>query len=405
MNVLGIDTSCDDTAVAVVADGRVIRSSVIMSQTRLHAEHGGVVPEVASRRHLEDMRPAVTRALEEAGLGLNDLDMVAATVGPGLAGSLMVGYNLGRALALGRCLSFVPVNHMEGHIYSAWLDPSRLPGSAPLPEEPRFPLLVLIVSGGHTELVLMTDHGAFRRLGATRDDAAGEAFDKVGRLLGLPYPGGPSVQRAAADLPAGQKPIALPRAWLRGGYDFSFSGLKTAVLHLVQEREGQASPPAPLPTTGEGSRNPSLSTVGEGGRRPSPSAVGDGSEGDPARIVEQKDGPRGLAAQGRLSPGWVSAVAAGFQDSVADVLATKTATAAREFGVRDVVLCGGVAANEAVRERLRAALPAEAVLHVPPPALCTDNGAMIAAAGYYRRDTAVAPVASIDVQPGLTLPL
>jgi len=365
MNILGIDTSCDDTAVAVVAEGRVIRSSVIMSQTRLHAEHGGVVPEVASRRHLEDMRPAVTRALEEAGIGLDDLDMVAATVGPGLAGSLMVGYNLGRALALGRRLPFVPVNHMEGHIYSAWLDPSRPPGSAPLPAEPRFPLLVLIVSGGHTELVLMTDHGAYRRLGATRDDAAGEAFDKVGRLLGLPYPGGPSVQRAAADLPAGQKPIALPRAWLRGGYDFSFSGLKTAVLHLVQEQEGRPSPP--------------------GAEQPSPPTAGEGSRG--------------------LSPRWVSAVAAGFQESVAEVLATKTATAAQEFGVRDVVLCGGVAANEAVRQRLRVALPAEIVLHIPPPALCTDNGAMIAAAGYYRRDTAVTPVTSLDVQPGLALPL
>ncbi len=386
MNVLGIDTSCDDTAVAVAADGRVIRSSVIMSQTRLHAEHGGVVPEVASRRHLEDMRPAVTRALKEAGIGLDDLDMVAATVGPGLAGSLMVGYNLGRALALGRRLPFVPVNHMEGHIYSAWLDPSRPPGSAPLPAEPRFPLLVLIVSGGHTELVLMTDHGAYRRLGATRDDAAGEAFDKVGRLLGLPYPGGPSVQRAAADLPVGHKFIALPRAWLRGGYDFSFSGLKTAVLHLVQEQEGQPSPPTRADWSlgsAEPTAQPALPTAGEGS--PSRQRSGEGSRG--------------------VSPEWVSAVAAGFQESVADVLATKTATAAREFGVRDVVLCGGVAANEAVRQRLRAALPAEMVLHIPPPALCTDNGAMIAAAGYYRRDTAVAPVASPDVQPGLALPL
>ncbi len=391
MNVLGIDTSCDDTAVAVVADGRVIRSSVIMSQTRLHAEHGGVVPEVASRRHLEDMRPAVTRALEEAGIGLDDLDMVAATVGPGLAGSLMVGYNLGRALALGRRLPFVPVNHMEGHIYSAWLDPSRPPGSAPLPVEPRFPLLVLIVSGGHTELVLMTDHGAYRRLGATRDDAAGEAFDKVGRLLGLPYPGGPSVQRAAADLPIGHKSIALPRAWLRGGYDFSFSGLKTAVLHLVQEQEGQPSPPTPLPTAGEGS--PSRQVSGE----ESPSRQVSGEE-SPSRQVSGEES-RGL------SPEWVSAVAAGFQESVADVLATKTATAAREFGVRDVVLCGGVAANETVRQRLRAALPAETVLHIPPTALCTDNGAMIAAAGYHRRNTAVAPVTSMGVQPGLALPL
>ncbi len=356
VNVLGIDTSCDDTAVAVVADGRHIRSSVVLSQQSLHAEHGGVVPEVASRRHLEAIRPAVTRALDEAGLTLDDIGLVAATVGPGLAGSLMVGYNLGRALALGRKLPFAPVNHLEGHIYSAWLIPS-IPGAdtgsagAPLvPDdavvrEPALPLLVLIVSGGHTELVLMRDHGVYQRLGGTRDDAAGEAFDKVGRLLGLPYPGGPAVQRAAAALPAGVQPAALPRAWMRGGYDFSFSGLKTAVLHLTR-------------------------------------AAGEGI--DEARV---------------------DAIAAGFQDSVADVLATKTAAAAAAYGVRGVALCGGVAANREVRERLRRVLPAALPLHVPPPALCTDNGAMIAAAGYYRRAEAVSPAAGGPVQPNLALPV
>jgi N6-L-threonylcarbamoyladenine synthase len=344
-NVLGIDTSCDDTAVAVVADGRHIRSSLVLSQQALHAEHGGVVPEVASRRHLETIRPAVTRALDEAGLTLDDIDLVAATVGPGLAGSLMVGYNFGRALALGRGLPFAPVNHLEGHIYSAWLIPPDREGEDPPPPAPALPLLVLIVSGGHTELVLMTDHGAYQRLGGTRDDAAGEAFDKVGRLLGLPYPGGPSVQRAAAALPEGAEAATLPRAWMRGSYDFSFSGLKTAVLHLTRD-------------TGEPL--------------------------DEARI---------------------DAIAAGFQDSVADVLATKTVAAAREYGARGVALCGGVAANGAVRERLRRLLPAELPLHVPPPALCTDNGAMIAAAGYYRRVEAVSPAASGLIQPNLALPV
>ena len=343
VNVLGIDTSCDDTAVAVVAGGRHIRSSIVLSQQALHAEHGGVVPEVASRRHLEAIRPAVTRALDEAGLTLDDIDLVAATVGPGLAGSLMVGYNFGRALALGRELPFAPVNHLEGHIYSAWLIPSDREGDNP--PAPALPLLVLIVSGGHTELVLMTGRGANQRLGGTRDDAAGEAFDKVGRLLGLPYPGGPSVQRAAAALPEGAEAATLPRAWMRGSYDFSFSGLKTAVLHLTRD-------------TGEPL--------------------------DEARI---------------------DAIAAGFQDSVADVLATKTVAAAREYGARGVALCGGVAANGAVRERLRRLLPAELPLHVPPPALCTDNGAMIAAAGYYRRVEAVSPAASGLIQPNLALPV
>ena len=340
MNVLGIDTSCDDTAVAVVAAGRHILSSVVMSQQRLHADHGGVVPEVASRRHLEEIRPAVARALAEAGLDLAGIAAVAATAGPGLAGSLLVGYNLGRALAFGRRLPFIPVNHLEGHIYSAWLIASE-----PLPPEPDLPLLVLIVSGGHTELVLMRAHGVYHRLGGTRDDAAGEAFDKVGRLLGLGYPGGPAVQRAAAALPADVAPAALPRARLPGTYDFSFSGLKTAVLHLVQEL-----------------------------------------------------GPAATALQ-------MNAIAAGFQASVAEVLAGKTATATRQYEVRGVALCGGVAANTAVREALRTALPPDLPLHVPPTWLCTDNAAMIAAAGFYRRESAVPPAASDDVQPGLGLPL
>lgn len=342
MNILGIDTSCDDTAAAVVVDGRQIGSSVVLSQQRFHAEHGGVVPEVASRLHLDQIGPVVERALSEAGLELRSIDAVGATVGPGLAGSLLVGYNFGRALALARHLPFVPVNHLEGHIYSAWLLPQTVNGGEA--RAPGTPLVILIVSGGHTELVLMMAHGQYRRLGGTRDDAAGEAFDKVGRLLGLMFPGGPAIESAAAALPSNTPPITMPRAWLKGTYDFSFSGLKTAALNLIRA-------------------------------------------GDP--LI---DGTR------------VSALAAGFQESVADVLASKTITAVHDFAAESVVLCGGVAANIAVREALRARLPPEVSLHVPIPALCTDNGAMIAAAAYYRLENATAPFGIDDVSPGLTLP-
>ncbi len=361
MNVLGIDTSCDDTAVAIVAGGRIVLSSVISSQTGLHAATGGVVPEVASRRHLDDICPALMRALDEAGLGLKKIDAVAATVGPGLAGSLMVGYNLARSLAWASDKPFIAVNHLEGHIYSAWLAEDDAP-----PPPPAFPVLILIVSGGHTELVMMAGHGRYGRLGGTRDDAAGEAFDKVGRLLGLPYPGGPAIQ-AAAERALGRGAIALPRAWLRGNDDFSFSGLKTAVLHLTQAHADEQPD-----RTEAGSIAPAIEQTAPGAAN---------------------------------ADGWVNAVAAGFQDSVADVLATKTAAAARRQRVASVVLCGGVAANSAIKARLRAALPDGLPLYVPRPAFCTDNGAMIAAAAYYRLDTAVDPAHSPDVSPGLALPL
>lgn len=393
MYVLGIDTSCDDTAAAVVADGRRILSSVVMSQQRLHAEHGGVVPEVASRRHLEEIRPAVEQALADAGMGLDEISAVGATVGPGLAGSLIVGYNMGRALALGRGVPFVAVNHLEGHIYSAWLiaDAARASLGVGGVPEPEWPLVVLIVSGGHTELVLMSGHGRYRRLGGTRDDAAGEAFDKVGRLLGLEYPGGPAIQRAAAALPPGTAAVALPRAWLRGGYDFSFSGLKTAVLHMVQQNDSERA----------GTAGERMKHTRTRGHPPAVHAAG-----------EQTAIPRSDAEAEAVR---IHAIAAGFQESVAEVLAVKTARAAEEFGARGVALCGGVAANSAVRESLRAALPPELPLFVPPPWLCTDNGAMIAAAGYYRLVASgfgVAEGASpdsaevgADVRPGLALPV
>ncbi|MEO9255665.1 MAG: tRNA (adenosine(37)-N6)-threonylcarbamoyltransferase complex transferase subunit TsaD [Tepidiformaceae bacterium] len=223
MNVLAIESSCDETAAAVVVDGRVVRSSVVASQIELHAKYGGIVPEVASRQHLLNIIPVVREALEEAGCTLDDIDAVAGTRGPGLAGSLLVGYNAAKAIAFGRDLPFLGTNHLEGHIYANWLTEGP---------EPRFPALALVVSGGHTDLVFMRGHGHYERLGGTRDDAAGEAFDKVGRLLGLPFPGGPHVAKAALD--GGKSKLELPRAWMQGTFDFSFSGIKTAVLHVVR---------------------------------------------------------------------------------------------------------------------------------------------------------------------------
>ena len=224
MNVLAIESSCDETAAAVVVDGRTALSSVVASQVDLHARYGGVVPEVASRQHLRNIGPVIREALEAANLTLDDIDAVAGTRGPGLAGSLLVGYNAAKAIAYARDLPFLGVNHLEGHIYANWLVEGP---------EPKFPALCLVVSGGHTDLVFMRGHGQYQRLGGTRDDAAGEAFDKVGRLLGLPFPGGPHVAKAAEQ--GGPSDLKLPRAWMPGTFDFSFSGLKTAVLHTVRD--------------------------------------------------------------------------------------------------------------------------------------------------------------------------
>ena len=230
MRVLAIESSCDETAAAVIEDGRTARSSVVASQVDLHAKYGGVVPEVASRHHLRKIVPVISEALDDAGCTLDEIDAVAGTRGPGLAGSLLVGYNAAKAIAFGRELPFIGINHLEGHIYANWLVEGP---------EPEFPALCLVVSGGHTDLVLMRSHGQYERLGGTRDDAAGEAFDKVGRLLGLPFPGGPHVAKAA--LEGGPSKLQLPRAWMHGTFDFSFSGLKTAALHVV--RDGQYSVP------------------------------------------------------------------------------------------------------------------------------------------------------------------
>lgn len=317
MKILGIETSCDETAAAVVEDGRLLLANVIASQAALHGRYGGVVPEVASRQHLEAILPVVDATLRDAGCSWRDIDAIAVTSGPGLVGALLVGVNAAKALAYGRDLPLVGVNHLEAHLYASWIDeahPSAHQGALP----PRFPLLGLIVSGGHTDLVVQSGHGRIRRLGRTRDDAAGEAFDKVARLLGLGFPGGPAIERAAAG--AAEPSFRLPRAWLGESDDVSFSGLKTAVLHLVRGDKG----PAP---------------------------------------------PAGVTA-------------AAFQDAVVDVLATKTARAAGREGVKSVVLSGGVAANGPLRRAIAQRSPVP--VHVPSPVLCTDNGAMVAACAFYR---------------------
>lgn len=227
--MLAIESSCDETAAAVIEGGTTIHSTVVASQVDLHAKYGGIVPEVASREHLRQIAPVVREAFSEAGCTLDDIDAVCATRGPGLAGALLVGYSTGKAIAFGRDLPFLGVNHLEGHVYANWLVEGP---------PPTFPALCLVVSGGHTDLILMREHGQYERLGGTLDDAAGEAFDKSGRLLGLPFPGGPAISKLAAT--AGASALRLPRSWLRGTCDFSFSGLKTAVLHAV--REERASP-------------------------------------------------------------------------------------------------------------------------------------------------------------------
>jgi N6-L-threonylcarbamoyladenine synthase len=365
--VLGIETSCDETSAAVVSGGRRVLSSVVSSQFDLHECHGGVVPELAARRHVTAIVPVVAQALREAAVDRNDLDAIAVTEGPGLAGALVVGMNAakGMAYALGRPL--VAVNHLEAHIYANWLC------DAPdLPEEPLFPILCLLVSGGHTELILMTGHGHFRHLGRTLDDAAGEAFDKGARLLGLGFPGGPAVQEAARK--GDPHAFALPRAWLEGTHDFSFSGLKTALLRLTE----------PMRVQKKSDREPGVTSP------PGPTG--------PFR-------PHQPPVYKVSSP--IADLAAAFQEAIIEPLAVKTARAALEFGARTVVLAGGVAANALLRERLRHEVRERCGPDVPVAypafAYCTDNAAMVAGAAAWiiRRGDLVGWEA--DVHPRLPL--
>ncbi len=383
MLVLGIESSCDETGAAVVSDGRYLLSNVVASQAEIHERYGGVVPEVASRQQLATIIPVIETALEQSGAQWSDLDGIAATYGPGLAGSLLIGLTAAKTLALARNLPFIGINHLEAHIYANWLrkggQPAQVRQAARLTGDtgydyqegdPQFPVLCLIVSGAHTELVLIRRHGHYELLGRTRDDAAGEAFDKVARILGLGYPGGPAIQRAAGERRASTHPYyKLPRAWLRGTYDFSFSGLKTAVLHTVQGAQGGAS------------GNPS-----------------------PAEARGHQ-----YVRQGAQAAGWggisVPDLAAGFQEAVVDVLATKTRMAAEEYRVAHVLLAGGVAANKLLRTRLEQELrPLNIPLTYPPIEFCTDNAAMIAAAGYFHLRLGERHGLDLDVKPNLQLP-
>lgn len=329
--ILAIESSCDETACAVIEDGRRLLASTVASQMEIHARYGGVFPEVASRQHVLSIIPVVNQVLAKANLSLTDMDAIAVTRGPGLAGSLVVGMNMAKGISLGLGLPIVGVNHLEGHIYSAWIYNA---GEA-MPLEPQFPLMALLVSGGHTELNLMTDHLTYKRLGSTLDDAAGEAFDKVGRLLGLPFPGGPAIQKAAeTGDPARFK---FTRAKLDNPYEFSFSGLKTAVLYAVNDLK---------------KRNENVP---------------------------------------------VEDMAASFQETVVDILFKKTMQAARDFGAKEILVAGGVSANRALRDRFQS--QTEFKVHIPAFSLCTDNAAMIAAAGYYRYALGHVSEMDMDVQP------
>ena len=330
--ILGIESSCDETAVAIIKNGREITANVVSSQIESHKRFGGVVPEIASRHHVEQITIVIEEAMKQANLSFAEIDAIAVTEGPGLVGALLIGVNAAKALAFAHNLPLVPVHHIAGHIYA-----NRLV------KEMEFPLLALVVSGGHTELVYMKKHGHFEVIGETRDDAAGEAFDKVARTLNLPYPGGPHIDRLAQ---VGSPTIDLPRAWLEeGSYDFSFSGLKSAVINTVHNAEQRGE------------------------------------------TIEPED------------------LAASFQASVIDVVVTKTVKAVAEYDVKQLVVAGGVAANKGLRDALEKAFSSnkEIELVIPPLSLCTDNAAMIAAAGSIMFEKGIRAELSLNANPGLEI--
>jgi N6-L-threonylcarbamoyladenine synthase len=334
MKILGIESSCDETAASVVEDGMKILSNKIASQVEIHARYGGVVPEVASRQHMLSIIPIIEQAMSEAKVNWVDLEAIAVTKGPGLAGSLLVGVNAAKSIALARKLPLIGVNHLEGHIYANWLAGSSI----------SFPVICLIVSGGHSDLVLMRGHGEYTLLGRTRDDAAGEAFDKVARILGLGYPGGPIIQKAAEN---GSPTIRLPHSWLEGTNDFSFSGIKTALLRMVESGK-----------------------------------------------ISLEDNPKnGLPSK--------YDAAASFQKAVVEVLVSKTISLAKELGVNQILVAGGVAANKALRQHLGENSPIPVL--IPPIILCTDNAAMIAGCAYFHYQAGNKDGLDLDAIPNLKL--
>lgn len=322
MIILGIESSCDETSAAVVRDGREILSNIVESQIDIHAVYGGVIPEIAARSHIEVILPIIQRALTDAKLNWDAIDAIAVTYAPGLIGSLLIGATTARALAIVKNKPLYKIHHVEAHVYANFL----------VEPQPKFPMLALIISGLHTQLVLFKNHGEFTLLGQTQDDAAGEAFDKVARLLGLPYPGGPSISEAAklGDPHA----FNFPKARMQGKYDFSFSGLKTAVLRQTQ------------------------ALCNKPHNFPSP------------RLAEL------------LTPAQRNNIAASFQRTAVETLVDKTAAAFAEHSPASVVIAGGAAANQELREQLQKRLPIQ--INYAPPQLCTDNAAMVASLAYYR---------------------
>jgi N6-L-threonylcarbamoyladenine synthase len=351
--ILGIETSCDETAVGIVEDGRVLHSNAVLTSLDLHAAFGGVVPEIAARSHVESIIPVIETSLETAGMGWGDIDGIAVTYGAGLGGSLLVGVMTARTLAVTKQKPLYAINHVEGHIYANFLTETSLEGYKLPAKQPKFPMLGLIVSGGHSQLVIWRDHFDYTLLGQTRDDAIGEAFDKVAKILGLPYPGGPSISKLA---PSGDPhAYQLPKAKMPGKYDFSFSGLKTAVLRTAQ-----------------------------------------------AQIGESHDFPSTQLPE-RLSDAQKANIAASFQHTAVETVVDKTLLAYEEFQPKSVVIGGGVASSMELRRQLAERLPIEA--DYTDPKLCTDNGAMIATLGCFHamHDTPIADPYSLEIKPNLSM--
>jgi len=353
MRILGIESSCDETAAAIVEDGHRLLSNVVHSQIDIHAVYGGVVPEIAARSHIEVINPVINQALSEADLSWDDIDAIAVTYAPGLVGSLLVGTLAARTLATLKNKPLYPIHHVEAHVYANFITEQAKKGELTLPSrQPAFPMLALIVSGGHSQLALFKNHGDFILLGQTQDDAVGEAFDKVAKILGLPYPGGPSITNAA--LSGDSHAYPLPKAKMQGKYDFSFSGLKTAVLRAVQREVG----------------------------------------------VETSFPSRELAAL--LDDTQRANFAASFQRVAIETLVDKAEVAFKEHSPASVVIAGGVAANAELRRQLSARLPL--AIEYAPMSLCTDNAAMIGSLGYYYAQE-VAPTTpdDMDVTPSLSM--
>jgi N6-L-threonylcarbamoyladenine synthase len=353
MIILGIESSCDETACGIVRDGKELLANTVFSSMDLHAAYGGVVPEIAARSHIESIIPVIEQSLDEAGLDWPEIDGIAVTYGAGLGGSLLVGVMTARTLAITKNKPLYAVNHVEGHVYANFLSQTSLPGYALPTETPQFPCLALIVSGGHSQLVLFRDHFDYTLLGQTQDDAVGEAFDKVAKILGLSYPGGPSVGKKA--LEGNPEAFSLPKAKLAGKYDFSFSGLKTAVLRQAQALVGQdfTFPSSKLPE--------------------------------------------------RLTEAQKADIAAVFQRVAIETVVDKALQAYEEYSPVSVVIAGGVAASPDLRRQLKERLPIE--INYTDPKLCTDNGAMIATLGCFKAmlGQPTADPYSLEIQPNLSM--